>query len=124
MLGIPSMAKDVSKDILTSFFPTEDVLEAWYNGEDAEWPPIEDEVEEDEFEFDESAAPKLRFEIGDRVECRISKDGWASGRINQVWYRESNWPPNSWAPYKVELDDGRNIFVPGDVDQIVRREQK
>jgi hypothetical protein len=38
----------------------------------------------------------------------------------QLWYREPNWPPGQMAPYKVQLDDGRNIFAPADQQDIVR----
>ena len=117
MIGIPSEAKDVTLEILMDVFPTEPILRKWANGEEAEWPPLED--------FDMNAnRPPLRFNVGDRVECRIGPDpitGWAAGSIVQLWYRERNWPDNSWAPYKIRLDDGKNIFAPGDVDQIIRQ---
>ena len=32
-------------------------------------------------------APRLRFKIGDRVECNTA-EGWLSGVVNQTWYRE------------------------------------
>mmetsp|Transcript_25787 Transcript_25787/g.53869 ORF Transcript_25787/g.53869 Transcript_25787/m.53869 type:complete len:195 (-) Transcript_25787:236-820(-) len=118
MLGIPSESKDVSKESLLEVFPTTPVLAAWARGEDAEWPPMEDDDEDDI-----GPRPRLRFDIGKRVVCRVGPDpvtGWAAGRVVQLWYREPSWPANSWAPYKIELEDGRNIFAPGDVDQIIR----
>ena len=120
MIGIPLEAKDVSKEVLLELFPTPDVLGAWYRGEDAEWPPMDD-LDDDEEE--EAQRPRLRFNVGDRVICRVGPDpvtGWAPGKVVMLWYREPSWPANSWAPYKIELDDGRNIFAPGDVDQIIR----
>ncbi len=120
MIGIPLEAKDVSKEALLDLFPTPEVLGAWYRGEDAEWPPMDD-LEDDEEE--ETQRPRLRFNVGDRVICRVGPDpvtGWAPGKVVMLWYREPSWPVNSWAPYKIELDDGRNIFAPGDVDQIIR----
>ncbi|KAL7465479.1 hypothetical protein ACHAXS_005801 [Conticribra weissflogii] len=117
MMGIPMEAKDVSKEVLLDAFPTNQVLSAWARGEDAEWPPMDDDDQ------DFSQGPRLRFEVGQRVVCRVGPDpvtGWAPGRVVQLWYREPAWPANSWAPYKIELDDGRNIFAPGDVDQIIR----
>ncbi|KAL7476631.1 hypothetical protein ACHAW6_002480 [Cyclotella cf. meneghiniana] len=119
MMGIPLEAKDVSEEDFLDFFPTEDVLNAWSRGEDAEWPPIDD----DDDEIDFTQRPRLRFSVGQRVVCRVGPDpvkGWAPGRVIQLWYREPTWPANSLAPYKIELDDGRNIFAPGDVDQIIR----
>lgn len=118
MLGIPLEAKDVSKEALLDCFPTHQVLEAWSRGEDAEWPPMDDD--DDQMP---SQRPRLRFDVGKRVVCRVGPDpvtGWAPGKVVQLWYREPTWPANSWAPYKIELDDGSNIFAPGDVDQIIR----
>lgn len=116
MLGIPLEAKDVSKEALLDVFPTNQVLAAWARGEDAEWPPMDDD------EQDIGQRPRLRFDVGKRVVCRVDHavTGWAPGRVVQMWYREPSWPTNSWAPYKVELDDGLNIFAPGDVDQFIR----
>jgi hypothetical protein len=42
MMGIPEEAKDVSRETLLKFFPTEDVL-TWSRGEDAKWPPMDDD---------------------------------------------------------------------------------
>mmetsp|Transcript_8263 Transcript_8263/g.11373 ORF Transcript_8263/g.11373 Transcript_8263/m.11373 type:complete len:199 (-) Transcript_8263:883-1479(-) len=123
MLGLPMEAKDVTKELLLDSYPTEEVLRAWSRGEDAEWPPFEDE----EYDDDEFKLPVLRFQIGQRVECRVGPDpvtGWTTGEIIQLWYREPNWPEDSWAPYKVQLDDGRKIFAPGDVDQVIRAERR
>jgi hypothetical protein len=117
MMGIPMEAKDVSKEELLEVFPTDDVLQAWARGEEVEWPPMDDD---DDHDFER---PRLRFEVGQRVACRVGPDpvtGWALGRVIMLWYREPSWPANSWAPYKIELDDGRNIFAPGDIDQIIK----
>jgi len=119
MMGLPAESKDVLKEDLLEGFPTKDVLEKWSRGEEAEWPPFDDEEE-----FSELNQPQLRFEVGDKVECRIGPDpvtGWAKGSVAQLWYREQGWPPNSWAPYKIQLDDGKCIFAPSDMDQIIRR---
>mmetsp|Transcript_9670 Transcript_9670/g.20497 ORF Transcript_9670/g.20497 Transcript_9670/m.20497 type:complete len:189 (+) Transcript_9670:438-1004(+) len=116
MLGLPMEAWEVTKEELESKFPTQDVLEKWFSGVDAEWPPYE----EPEF-------PVLRFDIGTRVLCRIGADAetdWAPGVVVELWYSEKNWPPGSYAPYKVKLDDERHIFAPGDMDQVIRREKE
>jgi len=120
MLGLPAESKDVTKEDLLEGFPTVEVLQKWFQGEEAEWPPFEDDNED---EFNESNQPKLRFSVGDSVECRIGPDpvtGWAKGSVAQLWYREQGWPPNSWAPYKIQLEDGKCIFAPSDMDQIIR----
>lgn len=120
MTGLPMEAKDVTKKDLIESFPTAEVLMKWHNGEEAIWPPLDD----DEDEPDEAdGVPKLRFGIGQAVECRIGPDpetGWARGEIIQLWYRESGWPPNSWAPYKVQLDSGKKLFAPADLDHVIR----
>jgi hypothetical protein len=67
--------------------------------------------------------PPLRFEVGQRVACRVGRDpvnGWAMGRIIQLWYRERAWAANAWAAYKIELDNGRWIYAPNDVDEVIR----
>jgi hypothetical protein len=119
MAGIPAESKDVRPEDLKHSFPTPDILEAWHRGEEKEWPP------EPDFGNDEVspiAFPALRFSEGQRVECRVSQDAWMAGKVMQLWYREPQWPRMSWAPYKILLDDGRNIFAPGDADQIIRLE--
>ena len=123
MLGLPMEAKEVTKEILQQGFPTEEVLTKWSNGEEAEWPPFDDE----DVNLDDMELPPLRFEVGTRVECRIGADpveGWAPGKVIQHWYRENSWPAGSYAPYKIQLDKGMAIFAPGDTDQIIRLELK
>lgn len=114
MFGLPMEAREVNPEELKHAFPTTEVLQKWHQGEDADWPPMEDPGE----------MPELRFSIGTRVQCRIGPDAtkdWANGTIILLWYREANWPPGSFAPYQIKLDDGREIFAPGDMDQIIRR---
>jgi hypothetical protein len=77
-------AREVTKEELSNNFPTTEVLEKWYRGEDADWPP-----------FEEPEFPELRFDVGTRVLCRIGPDAnkdWAPGEIVLLWYREPNWP--------------------------------
>lgn len=115
IFGLPMEAKEVTKDDLKESFPTKEVLEKWHKGEDAEWPPMDDPSE----------MPQLRFDLGAKVLCRIGPDpekDWAPGTVSQLWYREPNWPPGSFAPYKIKLDDGRDIFAPGDMDQVIRKQ--
>lgn len=110
-IGIPCEAHIVTKEELEVKFPTTDVLQKWHQGEMAEWPPVEPEF------------PVLRYDVGTRVMCRIGPNAerdWTSGVITQLWYTQKNWPEGSYAPYKVKLDDGRKIFAPGDIDQVIR----
>ena len=61
-----------------------------------------DEDEEDEEEWEEEDddllhLPDLRFQVGDRVECRVGPDpvqDWLPGRITKLYYSEPHWPPN------------------------------
>lgn len=124
MTGLPMLAREVEYETLKSSFPTPEVLLKWSRGEDAEWPPLEDDYED---EYEEGGQmddiPHLRFQVGAKVECRLGPDpvtGWTKGEIIQLWYREPGWPPNSFAPYKVELEDGKKIFAPADLDHVIR----
>jgi len=106
MFGVPMEAQEVTEKEIKNSFPTPDVIEKWHKGEDAEWPP------------DEPIA--LRFHIGMFVLCRVGPTDWAPGKVIQLWYREPNWPQGSFAPYKIKLDDGREIYAPADMEQIIR----
>jgi len=110
MFGLPMEAKDVTAEELAHMFPTMDVVEKWFAGEEAEWPPQQE-------------VPALRFDIGTAVLCKVggsSNGGWAPGHIIQLWYREQTWPEGAFAPYKIKLEDGRDIFAPADMDQIIK----
>jgi len=116
-MGLPMEAREVTEEILKEDFPYTDVLEKWSRGEEADWPPMEAMTDQ---------LPDLRFEVGQKVECRIGPDevtGWAKGKVMQLWYREDGWADGSFAPYKIMLDDGRDIFAPGDVDMVIRAQK-
>lgn len=136
-MGLPLESKDLSREFVLENMPPRSIWAAWARNEDAEWlgPSQQQQrdgggVDQDDLQPQQSSQdggggqrPWLRFDVGMRVVCRVGPDpvkGWASGRVVQTWYREPGWPAKSWAPYKVELDDGRNIFAPGDVDQIIQ----
>ena len=81
---------------------------------------------EELYGWDESSSsfPRLRFDIGSRVLCRMGPnpiEDWAKGTIVQLWYREAKWWPESLAPYKIRLDEGHCIFAPADLDRVIRR---
>lgn len=110
MFAVPAEINDISDTDLEEYFPDEDCLTKWKAGKRVRWPP----------------APEmgpLRFNVGDRVECRIGPHpvtGWAAGRVVKLYYKEPNWPPNMVAPYQIALHDGRVIFAPADVDNVIR----
>jgi len=60
------------------------------------------------------ALVKLRFAVGDKVEARVQR-GWVPGKIVAQW-DEGN-------PYRIELEDGRNVHGPLDDDRVVRAVQ-
>ena len=66
-----------------------------------------------------AGAPRLRFKIGDRVECNTA-EGWLPGVVNQTWYREEGWPPGQFAPYQIELENGELIWAPSDHECVIR----
>ncbi len=113
MFALPMESQQVTLDILRDNFPPDDILEKWMNGEEAEWPPMDDDQMD-------AALPELRFDVGTAVECRIGADNWESGTISKLWYRENGWPEGAYAPYQITLDDGRKIFAPFDNDQVIR----
>ena len=109
MIGLPMEAREVTKEELHHSFPTLDILEKWHRGEEAEWPPNDD-----------PDPVELRFSLGMFVLCRVGPADWQSGVVQKLWYREPNWPPNSYAPYQILLDDGRCIYAPADIDQVIK----
>lgn len=70
--------------------------------------------------YDPDMACKLRFQVGTRVECKMTDDAWLTGTIDQLWWRPPDWNNRPTAPYRVKLDDGSSITVPFDANQTVR----
>lgn len=65
-------------------------------------------------------AAKLRFRMGDRVECYIGKV-WLAGAIVKVCHRESDWPTDREdVPYQVDLDDETTISVKSDTEDFIK----
>ncbi len=107
MFAIPMAPDELQSEDIQDIFPDEETISKWHAGQNAPWPP----------------EPELRFTIGDRVECRVGPHpvkGWAAGRIVRLHYSEPNWPANMVAPYQIQLHDGRLIYAPQDVDQLIR----
>ena len=73
----------------------------------------------------------LRFRVGDRVECILGEELWATGRIVQTHYKEDDM--EEMAPYQVKLDaasarrlgapsrDAALIYAPFDDDYYIRK---
>ena len=120
------MAKDIAKEDLELVFPPAEVLHKWKLGEDADWPPPRDDDDDDFLRpIMPHDMPELRFGIGQRVLCRTGPDAendWSPGTIILQWYHNASWPEGSFAPYKIRLDDDREIFAPADIDQVIKRE--
>ena len=117
MVQLPMEMKTVNSENIKEHFPPASILQKWHRGEDADWPPMDDSEDD---EGDAPMMPALRFPVGTRVQCRISATDWAPGTITGLWYRERTWPEGSWAPYRIVLDGGQQIFAPADMDQVVR----
>ena len=67
-----------------------------------------------------SRPPQASFPVGARVECLISDDTWVPGRVIKLHYHESGFEPGYFAPYQIELDDGKLIYAPDDDDECIR----
>lgn len=118
MISLPLKAVEVTEEDLKHVFPPVDIFEKWSRGEDAVWPP--DDGDDMIGMNGNGEMQELRFDVGTHVLCRVGPTDWAPGRIIQLWYREPNWPEYVFAPYKILLEDGRSIFAPQDMDQVIR----
>jgi hypothetical protein len=53
---------------------------------------------------------ELRFKVGDAVEANVG--AWTPGKIIMLW--------DDGNPYRIELEDGENVWGPEDTDDFVR----
>merc|ERR1711907_400923 len=63
---------------------------------------------------------RLRFDVGDAVECRTGAgpEDWSAGEIvDRLWKT----PSGQVAPYQIKLKDGTLIYAPADDNQVIRR---
>jgi hypothetical protein len=64
---------------------------------------------------------KPRFQIGDAVECKYQGE-WYRATVVQHRYREPDWKTGHVAAYQCSLNhDGTLIYVPTDLDMLVRK---
>lgn len=67
---------------------------------------------------------RLRFKVGERVECSVGVD-FDPGTIVQLWYNdESQFEKNEVVPYQISLDDGTMIYAPEDTDNVIRKSDR
>lgn len=107
------------------------VIKTWYKDSEDDSPenninPYQVRLDNGEFVFapidDEYCIRKsftkekpLRFNDGDRVDCRI--DGkWHPGVVMKTRYRDGNF----YRPYQIRVDDGDVVYAPFDDDSCIR----
>ena len=71
---------------------------------------------------EEALTIKLRFKVGDRVQCRLSveEDEWVAGTIIKLWYGQLSFN-GLFAPYQILCDSGRRVYASTDTDFCIRR---
>ena len=65
---------------------------------------------------------ELRFIVGDRVDCHLGDDIWASGTVimrNWEIMEEDGDGELKIVPYRIRLDDGNSIYAPVDTDDFL-----
>jgi len=63
---------------------------------------------------------RLRFAVGDRVECANGNE-WETGVVTQLHYVHQSLLGQRVMPYLVRLDSGENAALPDDVDSAIRQ---
>ena len=91
--------------------------------------------------FTSKRRPKLRFEVGDRVQATVSAYSdnkttmWETGTIVNVWSRPSGWNLSDGCalPYEIRIHDVTKehlhaerdiVYAPYDADECVRKERR
>ena len=83
---------------------------------------VEEEPDERSLPEEETDPLTLRFDIGQTVYCKVGPNpitDWKKGKVAKLWHRESSWPPDMVAPYKVKLGKKKYIFAPRDSDDVI-----
>ena len=63
---------------------------------------------------------KLRFNVGDRVECYNGHDSWGAGNVRAIFHTDAAFAADMCVPYLVELDNGDRVLAPADDDNAIR----
>merc|ERR1711977_26110 len=71
----------------------------------------------------EKKKAKLRFKVGDRVECYMGEDVWKPGTITELMYRDEEMEQGQVCPYKIKLDNASSTWAPVDEDDVIRKEK-
>ena len=116
-----SATLDDLREAVTTFEDTARIARRVFGGAHPITVGIENELQEAR-ELLRSRETPLRFKVGDRVKCCVDEGRWASGTVIELWYTEDSFAQGFYAPYQVELDEGRLIFAPEDSDACIRRE--
>ncbi len=64
---------------------------------------------------------RLRFKIGDRVECNTGTRTWPKGEVVDLMYHDDSMEAGMVAPYQVQLDNGNLIYAPADEPNVIRQ---
>ena len=73
----------------------------------------------------EATRQTLRFASGDRVEVHVPAAGnyaagWKAATVTDVLFKHGGFPEGTCAAYRLKLDDGPVVFVPRDMESLVR----
>jgi tetratricopeptide (TPR) repeat protein len=66
---------------------------------------------------EDATTVKLRFAVGDRVECRCGD--WMLGTVVRHFYTQRSFSEGMCVPYQVKLDSGKLVFAPMDDDRVI-----
>ena len=117
----PAATHDDLRESVTTLEDVERTARRVFGGAHPTTVGLENELKEAR-EVLRSRETPLRFKVGDRVKCCVDEGRWASGTVIKLWYTEDSFAQGFYAPYQVELDEGRLVFAPEDSDGCVRRE--
>lgn len=96
----------------------DDPSKADYDGTIEFWGPA-DHIRKTSIVAPRAKAPKLRFKVGTRVECKMER-GWLVGTVIKTFHKESYFETGHNVPYQVQLDGGKQIYAPFDDDGTIR----
>ena len=71
-------------------------------------------------QLSQKASIRLRFAVGDRVECSNGHGEWVAGRVAALFHTDDSLGLGMCVPYLVITDDDKRIFAPMDDDNAIR----